>query len=114
MNLKRPMVPFVPDRADVHSVRAILAHRKLPNELVLAILDHARYWVEHEENRADYKVLLEEDFSPSFTAACPYYAMLAFPQRHQVESEALKIKEIEFLVVSHGKLDNQSFHTQLH
>jgi hypothetical protein len=99
------MAPFVPEQDDVHSVRSILRGCKLPNELIMAIIDHARYWVEREESRAEHKVLMDEEFSQSFSAACPYYAMPAFPIRYSTKSELPKIKEVEFLVVSHGKLD---------
>jgi hypothetical protein len=99
------MAPYVPDQDDVYSVRSILRGRKLPNELILTILDHARYWVEHEASRDEYKVLLDGEFSHRFSAACPYLAMPAFSRSYSTNSELPKIKEVEFLVVSHGKLD---------
>ena len=98
------MAPFRPTCPAVYSVRAILASRKLPNELILAILDHAQYWVERRRGCTDLKVLMDEDFSFNYTAAYPYLGRLAFPIRSRFGTEAPKIKEIEFLIVSHGAL----------
>jgi hypothetical protein len=102
-NLKLNMAPFKPSRADVYNVRALLASRKLPNELVLTVLEHAHYWVERQHYCSELKILMDEDFSSEYSAAVPYLAMAAFPRRPRLGSEAAKIREIEFLVVSHGK-----------
>ena len=101
------MAPFIPERADVYSVRAILAHCKLPNELILTILDHARYWVERVESRVGYKMLFDEEFTRSYNAAVSYLAANAIPPGDPTDAETPKLKEVEFLVVSHGKLQHR-------
>jgi hypothetical protein len=98
------MALFSPSKRDIYDVRAILAFRKLPNELILIILDHARYWVEFEHSRTQYMVLMDEEFSLDYSAAHPYYEMPPFPLR-DADGEVPKIREVEFLVVSHGKLE---------
>jgi hypothetical protein len=103
------MVPFKPARADVYSVRALLASRNLPNELITTVLEHAHYGVERQHYCSELKVLMDEDFSNEYSAAVPYLAMAAFPRRPRRESEAAKIREVEFLVVSHGKLPYNHF-----
>jgi hypothetical protein len=85
-NFKLIMAPFKPGRADVYSV-----------------LEHAQYWVERQHYCSELKVLMDEDFSTEYSAAVPYLAMAAFPKRPRLDSEAANIREIEFLVVSHGK-----------
>jgi hypothetical protein len=102
-NFKLIMAPFKPGRADVYSVRALLASRNLPNELITTVLEHAQYWVERQHYCSELKVLMDEDFSTEYSAAVPYLAMAAFPKRPRLDSEATNIREIEFLVVSHGK-----------
>ncbi|KAH4126740.1 hypothetical protein HBH68_065720 [Parastagonospora nodorum] len=97
------MAPFIPERADVYSVRAILAHCKLPNELILTILDHARYWVERVESRVGYKMLFDEEFTRSYNAAVSYLAANAIPPGDPTDAETPKLKEVEFLVVSHDQ-----------
>jgi hypothetical protein len=47
-------------------------------------------------------VLMDEAFSLNYSAAYPYFAVQIL--RSMSESEAPKIKEIEFLLVSHGML----------
>jgi hypothetical protein len=98
------MASFKPTRADVYGVRAILALCKLPNELILSILDYARYWTERQNERTDYKILMDEVYALDFSATYPYHVMSAFPASNHVGSEVPKIREVEFLVVSHGKL----------
>lgn len=102
------MAPFIPERADVYSVRAILARCKLPNELTLNILDHARYWVERVESRVGYKMLFDEEFTRSYNEAFTYLAVNAIPPGDPTDTETPKLKEVEFLVVSHGKLQNRT------
>ncbi|CAG5188102.1 uncharacterized protein ALTATR162_LOCUS11870 [Alternaria atra] len=97
------MTPFVPRRRDVHRTRALLHHRLgLPNELVLDILDKAHYWVEHVHENDQTTVLLDEDFSDDFSAAHP---LLRIPidKRKIARRETSKLREMEFLVVSHDQ-----------
>jgi hypothetical protein len=101
--LKEGMAPWIPSRNCIYRVRTILAARKLPNELILAILDYARYWVEQQRHFTDLMVLMDEAFSLNYSAACPYFAVQIL--RSMSESEAPKIQEIEFLLVSHGTLE---------
>jgi hypothetical protein len=49
-------------------------------------------------------VLMDEEFSLDYSAAYPYYEMPPFPLR-DADGEVPKIREVEFLVVSHGKLE---------
>lgn len=100
------MVPFTPVASDIYDARTILASRKLPNELVLTILGYARYWVEFERGRTQFMVLMDEDFSLDYSAAHPYYTLAAFPPRIEADDEVQKIREVEFLVVGHGKLES--------
>jgi hypothetical protein len=97
------MASFKPTRADVYGVRAILAFRKLPNELILSILDYARYWTERQDERTDYKILMDEAYALDFSATFPYHVISAFPASNHAGSEVPKIREVEFLVVSHGR-----------
>lgn len=83
--------PFTPAYADVCAARATLKGLKLPTELVLQVLDHARYWPSHEfkgrkasaENGASIS-LLENVYD-----RVNVFGSLA-------TDEALKVKEIEF------------------
>jgi hypothetical protein len=97
------MALFSPSKKDIYDVRAILAFRKLPNELILAILDRARYWVEFERNCTQDIVLMAERLSFDYSAAFPYCA-LPLPHLRNVDDEVSKIREVEFLLVGHGKL----------
>ena len=104
------MALFTPTRADVYSARAVLASRGLPAELVLCILDHARYWVEYLDERSGLMVLMDEGSEDSISSANAYSAAHAYsaclvPASHgrRKRDEMLRIKEVEFLIVSHGK-----------
>jgi hypothetical protein len=109
------MALFSPSTTDIYYVRAILASRRLPNELILAILDHARYWVEWQRGRDQFMILMDEDFSLDYSAAHPYYALPAFPERLDTDDEVTRIREVEFLVVAHGKLEASLIvHVTLH
>jgi hypothetical protein len=46
---------------------------------------------------------MDEQFSKKFSATYPTPVMLALPRRTYRGLKAAKIREIEFLVVSHGK-----------
>lgn len=97
------MRPFVPRRRDVHRTRALLHHRLgLPNELVLDILDKARYWVEHVHENDRTLVILDEEFSDNFSAASPLMRII-FDKPETTHHETPRLKEIEFLIVSHDQ-----------
>lgn len=96
------MTPFIPARADIHEVRTILASHNLPNELILSILDYARYWCQRSHAVEEHRVLMDEDFDPLYSAAYPYLGFEVFSPSQYVGQEIPKIREIEFLVVSHG------------
>jgi hypothetical protein len=99
------MASFTPTSIAVYSVRASLATLGLPNELILDILDQAGYWVERKHQCTRYEVLLHDDFSSDFSATHSYLSMPAFLERlPALVTETPKIKEIEFAVVSHGKI----------
>ncbi|KAF2823730.1 hypothetical protein CC86DRAFT_59269 [Ophiobolus disseminans] len=100
------MEPFVPTRRDVLLVRAELFSHGLPTELILEILDHARYWVERQHESTALRVLMDEEYDTEYTAAYPYLEMKAFPIETPFRTnraEVPKIKEIEFLIVSHDQ-----------
>ncbi|KAL6708217.1 hypothetical protein ACN47E_003401 [Coniothyrium glycines] len=101
------MAPFIPARVDIQRTRAYLHHRLgLPNELVLTILDEARYWVERTGDCSDHVALLDSEWSTTSSSyAYPYLGMPAFPSGSlsTLIGETPKIKEIEFLVVSHDQ-----------
>ncbi|KAL5121684.1 hypothetical protein ACEQ8H_000371 [Pleosporales sp. CAS-2024a] len=100
--------PFSPSREDVSHVRALLADHKLPNELILMVLDLARYWVEQEMSREALVILVDSDTDNlQFPATVPYMAMDILDTEEEPSSgsgsQEIKIKEIEFLLVSHGE-----------
>jgi hypothetical protein len=89
--------PFTPTYMDVCAARAALKSLNLPTELVLQILDHARYWPIHDftgsnvsvsSNRADIALL-----------ECIYDRANNIPAIF-AGGEALKIKEVEFIIKS--------------
>lgn len=97
------MAPYVPVRNDVFEVRAILGRFRLPNELILSILDEARYWTEATYNVMEHRVLLDEEWNLDYSAAFLYLMAPAF-RGGLVTSATLevpKIREIEFTIVSH-------------
>jgi hypothetical protein len=99
------MASFPATGYHVHLVRDELASRKLPVELILQILDYARYWVEQRHEIAQHVVLMDEDSSTEYSNARPYLAARAFETPSAFgfsQRETRKIKEIEFLLVSHG------------
>jgi hypothetical protein len=109
------MTPFIPTRRDVYLVRTELFSHKLPIELILDILDYARYWVEGVHEITDFKVLLDEEFDTDYTEAYPYLGVNALPVERPFSSsgaEPPKIKEIEFLVVSHGMYRQHNHHDE--
>lgn len=93
---------FVPETKDIHTVRRSLARLGLPTELVLQILDYARYWTELTTENIEHHVLSDEEWALHFTAAYPYLWVPTYlgPQNH---GEQPKIREIEFIIVSHDQ-----------
>ncbi|KAG9195938.1 hypothetical protein G6011_01059 [Alternaria panax] len=97
------MTPFVPRRRDVHRTRALLYYRLgLPNELVLDILDKARYWVQVVHENDQTEVLLDEEFSHEFSAAQPLLRIV-IDRPAVARRETPKLREMEFLIVSHDQ-----------
>jgi hypothetical protein len=87
--------PFNPAYADVCAARAALKSLKLPTELVLQVLDHARYWPSYEFKGSKASAsngarisLLENVYDRA-----NIFGSLA-------TDEALKVKEIEFEINS--------------
>ena len=96
-------MPFAPRRRDVHRTRALLHYRLgLPNELVLDILDKARYWVEVKHVNDQTSVLLDEEFSDDFSAALPMLRIV-IDRPEIAHRETSTLREIEFLIVSHDQ-----------
>lgn len=87
--------PFTPAYADVCAARAALKSLKLPTELVLQVLDHARYWPSHEFKGS--KVSAKNGASISLLGnaydRANIFGSLA-------TNEALKVKEVEFEIKS--------------
>ncbi|PSN69509.1 hypothetical protein BS50DRAFT_343367 [Corynespora cassiicola Philippines] len=89
---------FIPTRADIIVVRMILESRNIPTELVLAILDHARYWREvvHEKSNP-HQVKAEW---PEYSAIYPYQVVDLRDTWVPRGEEHGKIQEIEFVISS--------------
>ncbi|EOA89320.1 hypothetical protein ACJQWK_09232 [Exserohilum turcicum] len=97
------MAPFIPSRRDVLRTRALLHYRLgLPNELVLDILDKAHYWVERIREFTRHEVLLDDEFSLNYSAACPCLGIY-FDSPPTRSREKTKLREMEFLIVSHDQ-----------
>ncbi|KAL5387900.1 hypothetical protein DPSP01_003298 [Paraphaeosphaeria sporulosa] len=97
------MDAYAISRSDVFDVRALLAAKRLPNELVLAILDHARYWVEVRHEKAVLDALVHDEHSLEFSAAYPYMVIPTTTSTHGPSSEVSKLREIEIILVSHDQ-----------
>jgi hypothetical protein len=83
------MAPFIPKSADILQARAILKYQfGLPNELLLNVLDDARYWFEHEEKETYRLVLGKGARSKDSSAIWPYFMFKIPPQ--------VDVKEVEF------------------
>ncbi|OAL51277.1 hypothetical protein IQ07DRAFT_643380 [Pyrenochaeta sp. DS3sAY3a] len=100
------MAGFVPELEDVYLTRAIL-HRQLglPSELVHAILEEARYWIEEgDEMYDDHDVHdpgahIFASSRPGHSAAVDVLITPAFlVPRVSVRSPKLQIREIEFTI----------------
>ncbi|KAF3042242.1 hypothetical protein E8E12_010109 [Didymella heteroderae] len=96
------MTPFTPTLDDLKSVITILAVFKLPNELALLVLDHARYWAEYKMESTRPFVLVDEDWVLDYSAAYPYLCVPVLVDVNR-QDEPLKIREIAFTVVSHDQ-----------
>ena len=98
---------FIPTHSDILRTRAYFRHRLgLPNELVFAILDETRYWVERTQESSRHEVLLDTEWSNNSSSyAYPYLGITALQPRlsSPLVDEIPKIKEIEFLIVSHDQ-----------
>ena len=98
-----PISPFEPRQTDVYRARSYLHHRLgLPNELVLDILDKAKYWVARKRESNDHEVLLDGEFSTNFSAALPYLGVHVDGST-TASGETRKVREIEFMIVSHDQ-----------
>lgn len=53
-------------------------------ELVLDILDHARYWIEHMKETNHRAFLVDEQWSNDFSGTISYIAISAFPSEQSV------------------------------
>lgn len=81
----------------------ILASCRLPTELVLAILEYARYWSEVTHENINHRELLDEHFSIRNSRSL-LYLWANLPEKDPgYEDENPKIKEIEFAIVSHDQ-----------
>lgn len=94
------MAYLLPMLRDVQRVCTILVSLRLPMELVLCILDEAHYWVEVETSSRDHVILADGAWSLDYSATYPY---LYVPAYHKAHAPLLKIREIEFTIVSHDQ-----------
>ncbi len=105
-----PEGPFVPEYDDVRRARALLRTLKLPMELVLDILDRARYWPSYEfktdvnrysNDNARFTATARYG-RPAAATLCLDAAVFDNPIVDSIRAgkEMLKIKAIEFDIVS--------------
>lgn len=94
------MPPFVPTLRDVVRVCKILTSLRLPTELVLEILDETHYWLEVVSSSTEHIVLVDGAWSLDYSAAYPYLYVPAYDRSHP---PPFKIREIEFMIVSHDQ-----------
>lgn len=102
------MAAFVPELEDVYLTQAIL-HRQLglPSELVHAILEEARYWIENSDGEDDADTGLTIHVVTSSDRGYPAMTpVLVTKSSHSPSSfpgePKLQIREIEFTIVSYG------------
>ncbi|OAG05619.1 uncharacterized protein CC84DRAFT_1145151 [Paraphaeosphaeria sporulosa] len=93
---------FRPTALDVRATRILLQHVGLPTELILLILDFARYWTSCTTFRASKLCLLDwnHDLNHSSTVA---YLSAPVSLRPTSTGETPKIREIEFCILSHDQ-----------
>ncbi|KAF2474454.1 uncharacterized protein BDR25DRAFT_281405 [Lindgomyces ingoldianus] len=96
--------PFTPEEGDVRKARNLLFQLGLPTELVLEILDHARYWPEVTHQSIADCHLRDNDWTLAFSVAHLYFfSQLPGSEHTQPANQIRKIREIEFLIVSHDQ-----------
>ncbi|KAF2184669.1 hypothetical protein K469DRAFT_633387 [Zopfia rhizophila CBS 207.26] len=95
-------MPFIPSSVDVQTVRSILASRGLPAELVLEILDYARYWVPYTNEYTVGCKMADEEWSLDFSQA-RLYNWARLPPVDPIACEYRHLREIEFVIVSHDQ-----------
>lgn len=99
-----PPRPFAPTAGDIRATRAILTHHlKLPTELVLQILDQAKYWTGITTERIDRVSLIDEHWDTRYSAAEPYLWIPLHLSAHPDSGEKPALREIEFNIVSHDQ-----------
>ncbi|KAF2470506.1 uncharacterized protein BDR25DRAFT_262445 [Lindgomyces ingoldianus] len=99
--------PFVPSYADVRVVRAMLARLYLPLELVLDILERARYWPE-ESFHSERAVTVEGRWGSRVYDAkiCVLAHVFGENMKKMLggeKEENVKIREVEFEMQSHDQ-----------
>ncbi|KAF2715259.1 hypothetical protein K504DRAFT_365515, partial [Pleomassaria siparia CBS 279.74] len=95
---------YVPLERDVRETRSIVASLGFPAELVLQVLDFARYWPEVTHEYADFNLLLDDEWSLESSAANIYlWAKLPQPVS-RFENEQPNLREIESTnIVGHNQ-----------
>ncbi|KAF1998841.1 hypothetical protein P154DRAFT_535939 [Amniculicola lignicola CBS 123094] len=91
---------FTPKCHDVTMVHNILQTFRFPTELILEIIDHARYWPELCGSFEHKSILADEEWTTSYTQANLYKV---FAVSSTLYHSKTKLKEIEFEIVSHDQ-----------
>ncbi|KAF1957312.1 hypothetical protein CC80DRAFT_524895 [Byssothecium circinans] len=94
--------PFGPTSTDVRETRSILSSLGLATELILQILDYARYWAVITTENINHIALLDEDWDTNFSAIQPYLWVPLHLSPHP-DGEVPKIREVEFNIVAHDQ-----------
>ncbi|KAJ4365844.1 hypothetical protein N0V83_008465 [Neocucurbitaria cava] len=103
----QPSGPFTPTYEDVCRARALLKALQLPTELVLDILEHARYWPINEFNTVPNRhiVAASRGGRPSAATLCLDAGIFNNPTVNAIRAggERPRIKSVEFDIVSHDQ-----------
>lgn len=93
---------FIPTAQDVRATRILLHHVGLPTELILLILDFARYWTSRTTFRTSKLCILDWNYSLNHSTAVAY---LSAPVTLQptTTGEMPKIRAVEFRILSHDQ-----------
>ncbi|KAF2446360.1 hypothetical protein P171DRAFT_471902 [Karstenula rhodostoma CBS 690.94] len=93
---------FIPTAPDIRATRILLHHFNLPTELILLILDHARYWTAHTTFRASKLCLLDWNHSLHHSTAVAYLSA-PVSLRPTRTGETPKVREVAFRTLSHDQ-----------
>jgi hypothetical protein len=95
--------PFVPTERDLREARSVLASLGFPTELVLDILEFARYWPEVTHDSTSQMSLRDRDWSLNASTISLYLEAHIPQDDPRFADSKVKVKEIEFTIVSHDQ-----------